>query len=525
MLDPEYEARLVGVGSSSGSGSSASVSPYAFSRERSGSTARRGRTYGDRFIPTRTCKDLSSHFEQLSDAYRVGSGTPHAMNHNHSDSPGFTSTHNSTSPNTTNISNSSPRADKVSPAYSALLRSEVLGESRKKLFQFKIDNEEERSAERGGCTSPYSVSPMSRRSMELLKSPPKVPRKIPNSPIRVLEAPAIKDDFYLNLLDWSTLNVLAVGLGSSVYLWNATTCDVVCLCDLGASDSVTSVHWNSTGTHLAVGTNKGLVQQWDVSQKTKLRELSGHLSRVGAIAWRENLLTSGSRDRLIYNRDVRDALRTSSGEGLGGITGGSMSGGTQLSGGGIAHKLIGHRQEVCGLRWSPDGQYLASGGNDNKLLVWDINHSKPLHRYTDHTAAVKAIAWSPHQRGLLASGGGTADRCIRFWNTSTNRPLHCIDTGSQVCNIAWSKNVNELVSTHGYSQNQIMVWTYPTMSPVATLTGHATRVLYLSVSPDGQTIVTGAGDETLRFWNVFPSAKPQSTGTFGSSLLRKMEIR
>jgi hypothetical protein len=37
---------------------------------------------------------------------------------------------------------------------------------------------------------------------------------------------------------------------------------------------------------------------------------------------------------------------------------------------------------------------------------------------------------------------------------------------SQVCNLAWSKNVNELVSTHGYSQNQIIVWRYPTMSKV-----------------------------------------------------------
>lgn len=33
-------------------------------------------------------------------------------------------------------------------------------------------------------------------------------------------------------------------------------------------------------------------------------------------------------------------------------------------------RLAGHRQEVCGLKWSPDGQYLASGGNDNRLHVW-----------------------------------------------------------------------------------------------------------------------------------------------------------
>lgn len=39
---------------------------------------------------------------------------------------------------------------------------------------------------------------------------------------------------------------------------------------------------------------------------------------------------------------------------------------------------------------------------------------------------------------------------------------------------------------------------------VASLTGHTSRVLYLAMSPDGETIVTGAGDETLRFWSAFP---------------------
>ena len=75
-----------------------------------------------------------------------------------------------------------------------------------------------------------------------------------------------------------------------------------------------------------------------------------------------------------------------------------------------------------------------------------------------------------------------------------------------MCNLTYSKTVNELVSTHGYSQNQIILWKYPSLAKVATLSGHTFRVLYLSMSPDGQTVVTGAGDETLRFWNAFPSA-------------------
>lgn len=43
------------------------------------------------------------------------------------------------------------------------------------------------------------------------------------------------------------------------------------------------------------------------------------------------------------------------------------------------------------------------------------------------------------------------------------------------------------------------------MKKISTLTGHLYRVLYLAMSPDGSTIVTGAGDETLRFWQIFPN--------------------
>ena len=89
--------------------------------------------------------------------------------------------------------------------------------------------------------------------------------------------------------------------------------------------------------------------------------------------------------------------------------------------------------QVCGLKWSPDERELASGGNDNQLLIWNAHSTSHVTRFGDHTAAVKAIAWSPHQHGLLASGGGTADRTIRFWNTATSTALSSIDTGALPC--------------------------------------------------------------------------------------------
>ena len=341
----------------------------------------------------------------------------------------------------------------------------------------------------------YSLSPVRFDSQRLLLSPKKAPRAVSKVPFKVLDAPDLADDFYLNLVDWGGSNILGVGLGSCVYMWNSSSGRVTKLCDL-QDDIVTSVSWIQRGTHVSIGTNKGLVQIWDAEKQRRLRTMTGHTARVGALAWNDHILTSGSRDRLIYHRDVRQADQ-------------------------YLRKLVGHKQEVCGLRWNTEDGQLASGGNDNKLMVWDKLSETPLYKFSEHTAAVKAIAWSPHQHNLLASGGGTADRRIKFWNTSTGQCIQELDTGSQVCNLAWSKNSNELVSTHGYSQNQIVVWKYPSMTQVASLTGHTYRVLYLAMSPDGQTVVTGAGDETLRFWKCF--GKRERDGVGGDGAGAKLE--
>mgnify|MGYP000978829047 FL=1 len=58
-------------------------------------------------------------------------------------------------------------------------------------------------------------------------------RKVNKLPVKVLDAPALQDDFYLNLIDWSPDNCLVVGLATSVYLWNASNARVTKLCDLG----------------------------------------------------------------------------------------------------------------------------------------------------------------------------------------------------------------------------------------------------------------------------------------------------
>ena len=330
-------------------------------------------------------------------------------------------------------------------------------------------------------------------------------RHIPSAPEKILDAPDLVDDYYLNLLDWGSNNVLAVALGQVVYLWNATTGSIEELMELEGDDYVCSVSWLQGGNFLSIGTNSSTVQLWDTEKMKQVRSMKGHQARVGSLAWNSHVLSSGSRDSNIMQHDVRIAQHH------------------------IA-TLSGHSQEVCGLKWSPDGTQLASGGNDNLLNIWDARSSgvsggvvsanapvAPRLTLRDHTAAVKAVAWCPWKRNLLASGGGTADRCIKMWNTGTGACLQSVDTGSQVCSLLWSTTEKELLSSHGFSQNQLCLWKYPSMLRVKELTGHTSRVLHLAASPDGQTVCSAAADETLRFWKVFAPASGKRKRSSSSS--------
>ncbi|DAZ93530.1 TPA: hypothetical protein N0F65_000146 [Lagenidium giganteum] len=372
----------------------------------------------------------------------------------------------------------------------------------------------------GDCenTNPAEPHRQSLRQLGRMHTPVLVPstcsRHIPSSPTRILDAPELRDDYYLNLVSWGDNNVLAVALDQTVYLYNTETGAIqeIKAC-ASRNDYVTSVAWVSLSgsssrrlDRLAIGTFNAELQIWDTTTATKVRSLGGHDERIGALAWNGALLSSGSRDTKIVHHDLRAPVH-------------------------VVSTLVGHHQEICGLAWSPDGKTLASGGNDNCLCLWDAKlmrsgtQSSPRQKLLQHKAAVKALAWCPWERNVLASGGGTADRTIKFWNASNGRLLTSVNTGSQVCGLVWSKTEKELLSSHGFSQNELCLWKYPSMVRIREFTGHTARVLHLAMSPDGSSVVSAAADETLRFWNVFSSAKDVRKSAFSNSFLPSAVIR
>lgn len=352
-------------------------------------------------------------------------------------------------------------------------------------------------------------------------------RRVLTAPERVLDAPGLVDDYYLNLLDWSSGNQVAIGLERNVYVWSADSGTVNCLLETPADTYVSSVKWSGDGAYVGVGLGSGEIQIWDVEEKTKLRSMHGHDTRVGVMGWNKHILSTGARSGLVYNHDVRVAQHK------------------------IA-ELVSHTSEVCGLEWRSDGAQLATGGNDNLVSIWDARSlGAPKFQKTNHRAAVKALSWCPWQPNLLATGGGSYDRHIHFWNTTTGARTNSIDTGSQVTSLRWSNNYREIVSSSGFPDNSLSIWQYPTLVRTVEIPAHETRVLHSSLSPDGQMLATAgtiltttfaddqlltaeiAADESLKFWKLFEkkpgsgSASGREGGVTrkGGDMLKQMTIR
>jgi cell division cycle protein 20 (cofactor of APC complex) len=260
--------------------------------------------------------------------------------------------------------------------------------------------------------------------------------------------------------------------------------------DENTNDYISSVSWIQKGNILAIGNSKNVVELWDVNKKICLRQMKSHKARVGSLAWNSHLLSSGSRSGEIHNHDVRVAQHH-------------------------INTLKLHSQEVCGLKWSIDSRYLASGANDNLVGIWDCTRissnettslsmaQQPLYVFREHHAAVKAVAWCPWQNNILATGGGTSDKKIKIWNIHNGNLIQNIDAESQISAILWSKTYKELITSHGYQQNQLTIWKYSDMSKVCELTGHTNRILGMALSPSEEIVVSISADETLRFWKCF----------------------
>ncbi|KAM0676639.1 hypothetical protein BDAP_002751 [Binucleata daphniae] len=322
------------------------------------------------------------------------------------------------------------------------------------------------------------------RKLNLIKIPkaPHITSTI--KPYKSIAIAPLVDDYYSRLLDWSGESIVYAS-DNIIYHYNTSlevTNELVYynLC-------LNSIKIHETEIISGISTGSLHIQNFESNTVTKYQT---HKARIGAIEIKNNIVYTGSRDRTVKCMDKRTGKEESI--------------------------IKAHLQEVCGLKINNTGVYIASGGNDNKLFVHDLRKLEvPLFKAQKHKAAVKALFWSPNKSTLLVSGGGTADKSVKIWdmqkigkenNIGEDALLKSLDHQSQVCNLYWTKT-NEIISTHGYSRNDIRVVGAGSLELRSVYSGSVNRTIHFAVNTKETEFVCGGSDGMLNFWKIKDKSK------------------
>jgi WD40 repeat protein len=151
--------------------------------------------------------------------------------------------------------------------------------------------------------------------------------------------------------------------------------------------------------------------------------------------------------------------------------------------------LSGHKGQVWGVTFSPDGKFLATAGVDGTVKVWDAATGQLDRTFPEHTSRVHVVAFSPDDGRLVASGG--ADQTVKVWERATGKVLHSsTEHTDYIFGMAFSPDGRYLASA---SWREVIIWDTETWRPLKTLDGCLGTIWSVAFSPDGQRLAAGGG--------------------------------
>lgn len=288
---------------------------------------------------------------------------------------------------------------------------------------------------------------------------------------------------WVNAVVWSPrgTHLASASMDRTIKIWQAVTGESLVVLE-GHTGSVWSVDWHRSGQHLASAGLDGTIRIWRLMPGTRenapggrqLAVLNGHMGTVRAVKWSPNgrFLASGGNDGTV--RIWQITMKT-----------GLLRGGTSYR----MMALSGHGGWVRAVSWSPDGQLVASGSDDDTVRVWRINYDEAgnftsgeaVAEIRGHSGGVNAVAWSPQS---ASSERGTG---LLRYTTSLD-----------------SDSFGPLILASGSGDRTARIWDVKSGEALAVMQGHKGWVWSVAWSPKAELLSTGSADGTVRVWKPTP---------------------
>jgi WD40 repeat protein len=262
--------------------------------------------------------------------------------------------------------------------------------------------------------------------------------------------------------------IACAGAAAAVWIWDADLRESFPL----VGHIAHAIAFSGDGSRIATGGRDGTIRVWDTERRDQLAEVVAHEGPISGVAFSADdteIVSSGDAIR-IRGSDGDEAER---------------------------EILTGHDIRVFGVAVSDGGSWIASGGEDGSVRLWDAGTGALVRELAaGDREAVWTVAFSPDGRRIASGGRGNT---ARVWDATSGTEVFSLEHEDSVRWATFSRDGTRIATAS--NEGLVRVWDASTGSQLLVLRGHEFAVTAVDFSPDGDLIVSGSADGTRR-WNA-----------------------
>lgn len=164
-------------------------------------------------------------------------------------------------------------------------------------------------------------------------------------------------------------------------------------------------------------------------------------------------------------------------------------------------KQQGHYFDMNTLAYAPDGQNIATGGDDGKIKLWNTASGFCFVTFTEHTSSISQVEFAKQGQVLFSA---SLDGTVRAFDLVRYRNFRTFTSPfpTQFSCLAVDPS-GEVVAAGSHDSFEVFMWSVQTGKLLDVLTGHEGPISSLAFSPTGNLLASGSWDKTVRVWTVF----------------------